>query len=357
MRSQVLLFCWFTGVVLAAQQPPAPGVIRVTVQEVVAPVTVTDKDGNHVAGLEGKDFTVLDNGKEQQIKVDVSFVPISLVLCVQANHVVEEVLPKIKTIGPLLESLVVGEQGEVAVIAFDHRIRVMQDFTSEGGLIKQALEKIQPGSTTSRLIDTVFQAARMLRNRPRERRKVMLIISETQDRGSEGRLREALLEVQMPNIQVFTVNINRAFTTLTAKPLPPRPDHVPPAARPMPGGAPQTPGSVAQLGGLGGNSANFVPMFVEIFKQVKAIFVSNSAEVLTQYTGGREYSFVTQANLQSAVSRIGEELHSQYLISYNPNNNPTIRNEGGWHDIKVIVHRAGLNVRTRQGYWMAGPSE
>lgn len=347
------MVCLITGVALLAQQPPS-SVIRVTVQEVVVPVTVTDKDGNHIAGLEGKDFTLLDNGREQSIKVDVSFTPISLVVAVQANNVVEEVLPKVKTIGPLLEHLVVGEQGEVAVIAFDHRVRVMQDFTSDGALIKQALEKIQPGSTSSRLIDTVFQAGRMLRNRPAERRKVLLIISETRDRGSEGRLREALLEVQVPNVQVHTVNINRAVTTLLAKPLPPRPDHVPPAARPMPPGAPQTPTAVAQLGGLQGHSANFVPVFVEIFRQVKSIFIDNPAEVLTEYTGGREYSFVTQASLQRAISSIGEELHSQYLISYRPNNLA----EGGWHDIGVIVHgRSGLKIRKRHGYWMAGVPE
>ncbi|MGH9673215.1 MAG: VWA domain-containing protein, partial [Bryobacteraceae bacterium] len=259
----------------------------------------------------------------------------------------------IKTIGPLLDSLITGEQGEIAIIAFDHRIRVMQDFTSDGSLVRQALDKINPGSTTSALVDTMFTAGRMLRNRPRERRKVILLISETQDRGSEGRLREALLEVA--NAQVHTVNINRAVTTLTAKPLPPRPDHVPPAARaPLPGGAPQTPSTVAQAGGLGGNSANFVPVFVEIFKAVKYIFVPNPAEVLTTYTGGREHSFLTRDSLQRAVSDIGEDLHSQYVLRYSPNN----KLEGGWHEVRVTVPtRPGAKTRHRPGYWMAGIPE
>ncbi len=358
MRVLAKLLPCLTGVALAAQQqPPAPDVIRVTVQEVVAAVTVVDRHGNYVNGLEPKDFTVYDNGIEQNIKVDVSFVPISLVVCIQANHAVEEVLPRIKTIGPLLENLVVGEQGEIAVIAFDHRIRVMQDFTSQGDLVKQAIEKIQPGSTTSRLVDTMFNAARMLRNRPKERRRIILMISETQDRGSEGETREALLAVQFPNIMVYTININRAITALTAKSLPPRPDHVPPAARaPLPGGAPRTPTTVAQVGGLGGQSADFVPVMVEIFRQVKAIFVPNPAEVFTRYTGGREYSFVTRENLQQAIAHIGEELHSQYLISYSPTS-PTMKKDAGWHHIKVDVHRPGLKVRTREGYWMAGDSE
>jgi VWFA-related protein len=350
MRVLRTLCAFLVAVVLLAQEQRP---IVVVVREVEVPVTVT-KNGEHVNGLEVKDFTLYDNGKVQDIKLDVSFVPISVVVCIQANNTVEPVLGQIKTIGPLLTSLVAGEQGEVAIIAFDHRIRTMQDFTNEPDLLKSALEKINPGSTTSAQIDTMFQAARLLRNRPKDRRKVILLISETQDRGSEGRLREALLEIQFANIQVHTVNINRAVTTLLAKGQTPRPDHVPPAARaPLPGGAPQTPTTTAQAGGLGGNAANFVPVFVEIFKAVKGIFIPNPAEVLTRYTGGREYSFLTREQLQRAISAIGEDLHSQYTLRYNPNN----QSDGGWHDVKVVVNRPGVKVVARNGYWMAGGNE
>ena len=94
---------------------------------------------------------------------------------------------------------------------------------------------------------------------------------------------------------------------------------------------------------------HFEPLFVEIFTQVKAIFISNHAEVLTQYTGGREYSFTGQKSLEQAVSDLGEELHSQYILSYTPNNMA----EGGWHKIKVDVNRPSLDVRARKGFWMA----
>ena len=84
---------------------------------------------------------------------------------------------------------------------------------------------------------------------------------------------------------------------------------------------------------------------------LKGIFVSNPAEVFTKYTGGREYGFVTEKALFDAVQKIGDELHSHYLISYNPNN----KLEGGWHTIRVEVrNRAALDIRTRSGYWLAG---
>lgn len=76
----------------------------------------------------------------------------------------------------------------------------------------------------------------------------------------------------------------------------------------------------------------------------------NPLEVLTKHTGGREYSFLSQHDMEVVVSRLGEEVHSQYLISYSPNEK--VRLQGGWHDIKVEVTR-GYKTRTRPGYWVA----
>lgn len=71
---------------------------------------------------------------------------------------------------------------------------------------------------------------------------------------------------------------------------------------------------------------------------------------MTKYTGGREFGFATQRGLEEAISKIGEELHSHYLISYNPGNTKL---EGGWHSIRIEVRKQGYEVRTRPGYWMA----
>jgi len=344
------LLAVFSAALLAAQEPQGPTFTQV-VTNVVAPVIVKDADGAYVNGLEARDFTLLDNGKPQDIRLDVSFIPISMVVAVQASSNAEVFLPTIKKIGPLLEGLVLGQQGEAAIVAFDHRMQVKQEFTSDGRLFKTALESIKAGSSNHSMIDAVFHATRMLRSRPTTHRRVMLLIAETRDKGSEGRMREALLEAQYSNIIIYTVNINRLLTSLTDKGQPPRWDPIPPAGRPRVASTPQTPTATAQMTGLQGNSMNFTPLFVEIFRQTKAIFFDNPAEVFTKYTGGREYSFINSSTMDRVMTDLGEELHSQYLLSYNPNNQV----EGGWHDIKVEVSPKSRNydIRTRPGYWMA----
>ncbi len=317
---------------------------------VTAPVTVMD--GNKlVNGLEAKDFTLLDNGVAQDIKVDVSYVPISLVLAIQASSVVEPFLPTIKKLGTLLEGLVIGEQGECAVIAYDHRIRTLTDgFVGDSTEVKRALAKINPGSSTSAMIDTVFTAARMLRGRPSNRRRVLLLVSETQDKGSEGRIREALLAAQINNIIIYTININRLIDKFAKKMDAPPVSRVPPGNRQLPGGTAMTQTNIDQMTSYQGRATTFIPIIEEIFTQVKAIFVPNPLEVFTKHTGGREYSFLSQQDMEEVVSKLGEEINSQYLISYNPNDQ--VKLQGGWHDIKVEVAR-GFKPRTRPGYWVA----
>ena len=350
---------------LAAQQPaPNPPrqegetpadehVIRTTVNVVVAPVTVLDKNGQFVTGLQPHDFRLYDNEILQDINEDIAFQPLSLVVAVQANWRVDSMLPKIRKAGHLLQPLVTGEQGEVAVISFDHQIRLHQDFTSDPDKIQEAFEKIKAGSNTHVLVDAVSYASRMLRKRPNNRRKVILLISETRDGGSEGNVRDAITDLQLDNVSLYSVNINRAVAALTQKPAYPRPDPLPPTARPMPPGAAVTPETVAGLHAAPGQAANIAPLIREIFVQVKSLFIDNPVEVFTKFTGGREYAFVTQKDLERAILDIGEELHSQYLLSYNPNN----KLEGGFHAIRVEVNRPNLTIRTRPGYWLAAVPE
>jgi VWFA-related protein len=331
---------------LLAQEPNL--VIPVDVTEVVAPVTVKSSDGRYIHGLEAKDFKLYDNNKAQDIKLEFGVMPISMVVAIQANSQVEAILPQIKTIGPLLEGLIVGSTGEAAILAFDHRMRVLQDFTNDGRLFKQALEQLRPGSTTSTLVDSVFYAARMLSARPKNNRRIILLITETRDRGSEGRLREALLAAQFQNITIYTVNINRFLSSMSAKGQPPKWDHLPPGSRPRINGAPMSPTATAQVAGIQGNSADLTPLIVELFRQAKSVFFDNPVEVFTSYTGGREYSFMNKSTLERVMTDLGDEIHSQYLLAYTPNN----KDEGGWHEIKVRVGRYD-DVRTRPGYWAA----
>jgi VWFA-related protein len=336
---------------LTEQAAEAGDRIVVTTTYVTAPVLALDRDGKYVSGIRPDQFHLFDNGKEQNIQVDVAYTPISLVICVQANSGVQALLPQVRKIGGLISPLVVGEQGEVALIAYDARVRVLQDFTSDPNLISDAVAKITPGSTSSRMVDAVAEGTRMLRKRPKGRRRIMLVIGETRDIASDYRPREAAINLELANIAFYSVDMSRFITTLTAPMPTPRPETLPPAMRPMPAGVAATPTTVAQTYGLNGARAEFVPALVEVFRDIKAIFKSNPVELFTKATGGREFSFISQRGLEDAIQKIGEELHSEYTIGYSPNN----RDENGFHEIVVTVSgRPDVDkIRVKPGYWIA----
>jgi VWFA-related protein len=231
----------------------------------------------------------------------------------------------------------------------------MQDFTSDPDKITAAVKKLQyGGSMASHLVDAVDQAILMLKHVPSNRRRIILLISETRDEGSEARGRETLIEAQVNNITIYQVTMSRLLSKLTAPPRDPRPDPNPPAMYNLPAGVASTPTTVMQTYGTDGASAQFIPLLVEIYKDAKAIFKSTPVQVFTKGTGGEEMPFYGGRGLEQAIQHIGEQLHSEYLLSYRPNNSE----EGGFHQIEVQVTghpevRSPGGAKTRPGYWVA----
>ena len=354
----VLVLCG----ILAGQQPAVPPPAQDPIQDpifvggtdyVTTPALVLDRDGNYINGLEQKDFRLYDNGKLQNVTVDVTFIPISLVICIQANSQVQHFLPSISKIGNLIQPLLIGDQGLAAIIAYDGRIRTLQEFTSDPEKITKAVKSISPGSNSNRLVDSVEAAVRMLKNQPKNRRRVILNIGETRDIASEARVRETVMGLQLHNIEYFAVDMSRFISTLTAPPKVGRPDNLPPAMRgPLPMGQASTPTTIAQAYGQNAGKMEFVPIMVEVFRDVKAVFKANPVEVFTRGTGGREYGFSSQRSLEQAIQDLGDTLHSGYFLSYSPTNKG---DNGLFHEIKVEVPTRpdAKKVVTRPGYWLA----
>jgi VWFA-related protein len=324
-------------------------IFKASTFNIIAPTLVTDRAGNIIDGLQPHQFHLYDNSKEQDIHVDVAFLPISMVVLVEASARVDgPILNQLKKLGTLVPE-VAGDHGEVAIMAVDSRLRVMQDFTSDTDKIKAAMDKINAGNSGNRIIDGVGQAVYMLRHRPKENRKIVLLVSETRDQESEGRLKQTLMDANFSNVIVYTVDISQLMVRLNEKPQPPRPNPIAITAQQTYAGQPPTPTTNAQ--NYGPNQVQFVPVLTEIYKEVKGIFVDSTSEALAKGTGGQEFSFVKQRGLEDAIQKVSTEIRSQYLITYAPNN----KAEPGFHTIAVrITDQPNYVTKTRPGYWVGG---
>ena len=308
---------------LLAQEPESSTTIRANVPLVLAPVTVTDKKGNFIDGLKVEDFRLTDEGKPQQVRMDTSdtvLAPVSLMVLIQASGISAPVLARTQQVGGMIKPLVVGDRGQAAVIEFDDEIRVRTDFTADSSVIRTAFEGTRSRSIhTARLIDAVVEGVKMLDTRPPNNRRVMLILSESRDRGSKTKLREAIELAQRAGVVVYpaTYSVQGFLICFEALDSPP-----------MPGGD----NSVDLLGGA-----------IELGRIGKA----NVAAALARATGGHHLAFLTLASLEKAISRAGEEIHSQYLLSFTP----TPSTKEGFHQIQVAIpSRPDAVIRVRPGY-------
>jgi VWFA-related protein len=320
-----------------------------TTHLVMTPVTVTDRGGNIVNNLTPKDFRLTDNGKVQEITEDFAAHPISMVIAVQANAEVEKMLPAIQKMGSAISAQILGDDGEAAVIEFDHRIQTLGDFSSDPDKLAVALKKLKPGSGSSRLNDATIESVNLLRGRPVGRRRILLLIAESRDNGSELKAREVLSAAEFADVVIYAIDISKLVASVTAPPSANRSvlDNRPPGAvyAQGPTGGVETPTTISQ-----NNMGNWAPVVKDIFDMAKGIFIPPPLEVYTTYSGGRQYAFKTQRELDRAVSDLGEELHSQYLLTYVPNN----QIEAGYHNIVVQVLRPEMKIRARDGYYWAG---
>jgi len=343
------------------QQPPknTQAKVKVQVALVNTPVTVRDGRGDMVHNLEAHDFHITDNGVAQQIShFDLGGEPISLVILVETSSRIAPLLPEMRKTGILFTQTVMGPTGEAAVVGFNDSVDKLQDFTTNGDLIENSIAHLGQGTSGSKLYDAMSVGVEMLSGRPQAtadrpgRRRVLMILSEATDAGSEAKLGEVLRQAQLANVAIYSVGLSTTRAELQAKPKDTRPQITPPGTFPLPPqpGVPQTPTSEENRYGNIDLLALAVWAVQHIHDQVK----DHALEVAATATGGSHLSTFKDRSIEKAIDEIGGELHSQYTISYAPSGSDA----AGYHEIKVNVVRSdakNLKVRARPGYYLATP--
>jgi VWFA-related protein len=337
------------------QAPPGPK-IGVRVALVNTPVTVRDAKGQMVDNLDAKDFRITDNGVAQRIThFDLGGDALSLVILVETSSRIAPMFPQVRKAGIVLTEAVMAANGEAAVIGFNDSVDKLQDFTSNHDKIQNAFDKLQQGTSGSKLYDAMAVGVEMLSGRPLPtadvpgRRRIMLILSEATDSGSDTRFGAALRQAQLSNVTIYSVGLSTTRAELQAEPKDNTPHPTPPGTF----GLPPQPGTVQtpETENARYGSGNLMDAVVWAVQHVKDKMTGNPLELATAGTGGAHLATFKDRSLEKAIDEIGGELHSQYSVSYTP----TGTNDAGYHEIKVTVAKNGLRVRARPGYYVAPP--
>lgn len=335
--------------------------IKVRSLLVTTPVTVRNEKGEMVHDLEQSDFRITDNGVPQRIThFNLGGDPISLVVVVETSSRIGPLLPKIRKSGILISQTVVGPTGEGAVVGFDNEVKTLLDFTSDSDAMDKTLAGLPEGSRGAKLFDAMDKAVEMLSARPEAsetdlgKRRVMLVIGEAHDSGSEAKLGEVLRRAQLANITIYAVGISGAKADLQRKPEYKEPPKATPDGTfgmPPPPGTVQTPTTEEQAEEAGSPLAAVQALALWAVMHAKDKVTAHQLEIAAAATGGEHVSAWKDRTIEKVIDDMGGELHSQYTLTYAP----TGTSSEGYHEITVNVDRKELTVRARPGYYLEQP--
>ena len=374
LSGSVAALCLLSMAVCAAAQAPEgpmtppPGAtiqkapaIKLRTVLVNTPVTVRDVKGEMVHSLEESDFRITDNGVPQKIThFNLGGDPISLVVVVETSARIGPILPQIRKSGILITQTVTGPTGEGAVVGFDDEVQTLLDFTNSPDAMEKAIAGLREGGRGVRLFDAMSRAVAMLSARPEVsqtelgKRRVMLVIGEAHDSGSEEKLGEVLRRAQLANITIYAVGISGVKADLKRKPEDKLPSKATPDGTfgmPPPPGTVETPTTEQQAAAAGSPAEAALALAVWAVMHAKDKVTAHQLEIAAAATGGQHVSAWKDRTIEKVIDEMGGELHSQYTLTYTPSGDV----KDGYHEISVTVVRKDLTVRARPGYYIEPP--
>jgi VWFA-related protein len=308
--------------------------LKVNVNLVILPVTVKDRDGRLVADLTRSEFRILDDNVEQRIEYfSAEAFPLSVILLLD-NDLKSKDADQVES---SLAAIVAGlsPDDEAYVCRFDtnfhpgkgftrdqdklltelHRTRIDDDrsaapapapggsfsgptingqsVTSTGAPPPAASTIIIGDKTTKALDDAVYEAAQLLKDRGRDRRKVIFLISDGDNsKNNVNSYSNTVKELLRYGISVYSIGVGSGY-------------------------------------------------YERKFSRLQSY---------AHDSGGDVYYAAKRNSLEQLYSRVAEQARNQYTLGYNPHGNDRTKD---YHSVEVRVHREGLDVRTREGYYSA----
>jgi VWFA-related protein len=315
--------------VLHAQEAPSPGgpppaskaepqprdigpmeTLKVNVNLVNVYFSVRDKSG-YITNLHKDDCSIVEDKIPQKTKnfTQEKNLPLTIGILLDTSGSQQNVLPLEQESGAQFLKDVLTPKDEAFLISFDINIDLLADYTNSPREIKRAMEKAQintgagTGSVTGNgtprgtlLYDAVYLAANE-KLRQEAGRKIIVMLTDGGDQGSQETLKTATEAAQKANTIVYVILIaDRGF-----------------------------------YGGFGMGYTGDADM-----------------ERLAKDTGGRVINVGNNGKkLEEAFNQIQDELRTQYLASYTPTN---LKTDGTFRTLNITCQQ-GQKVQARKGYY------
>ena len=291
---------------------PQGGTLRVRTNLVNTYFSARDK-GGYLTGLHKDDCQVFENKEPQVIKnfTQEKNLPLTIGILLDTSGSMDRVLPLEKDAAADFLRDVIKSKDEAFLINFDINVDLLADYTNSTRDLRRGLDKAEintgagSGSVTGNsaprgtlLYDAVYLATHD-KLRQEAGRKVVVMLTDGEDQGSQVKLKEAVEAAQKANTIVYVILIR-------------------------------------DTGGFGFGGGGY-----------SMSFGAGAMDQLTKETGGRVINGGNGKHLDEAFQQISDELRTQYLLSYTPKN---LNTDGTFRSINITCGE-GVKIQSRKGYY------
>jgi VWFA-related protein len=310
-RIMVLIFIITTAPSFTVFAQNSDDVIRVDTELIAFEVTVSDKDGKPVRGLNAKDFKVFENGVErpidffEPIKKQNENRPLSIVFALDVSgSMTTEELVQLQTALQQFVKRLADYNSYFAVMTFGMEVKTLQSFTNKPQKLEKTFEKLlrdEEGLSTH-AYDAVDEAIRMLKKKS-----------------------PATIKNQLPKRAVILITDG------------------------FPVGDTVSPKTVIERANNAETTVYSVllPSFSRLQGTKKPLLTLLEASGLVEKTGGKTF-YVNENNFEPLFKSLAEEITSSYVLAFYPK--ADARKDGKFNEVRIETPN-NLKIRqNRTGY-------
>ena len=315
------------------QQAQQPSRTVVTTNLVIVPVTVKDSHGQLVADLTRDDFHVYEDNAERRI-VSFSSDPVNISAVVLLDNDLSDKLKKQVQASLVAIAGAFGPHDEVALVTYDQFPTTVLDFSKDNDKLFTQLKRTELGSHSTfvypdpatagpingapqdptsavqvhgppkyqagdDLDDAVYTAGQMLKDRGRDRRKIIFLVSDgTNTHNNKHPFDQTAHSLLSADVSVYSISVTRS-----------------------------------------------VPIGKSLIQRGV-----NSLENYAKITGGDMFYAAKEDDLDRMYTNVTEEARNEYTLTFQPNPSDKTKD---FHSIVVTVDKPGLDVTSRDGYYLS----
>ena len=330
---------------------------------VLVPVLVKDKTGEPVVSLNSGDFILTDNGVPQsvQLELDTDSQPMALAVIVETGREGALHLSDYDNLGAVLDAFIGNVSHHIAVIGFDSKPHLEENFTDDTDAAARKVAQLQRGDGGAAILDALDLGIGLLRNQPPVYRRTVLLISETTDDGSETRIEDAIREIDDTNTLIYSFAFSSVKTGVKHEASKiPKQGGSPYMDEPYAPGGCMSKDPNADLDAHGNRSVQALDCASDLLpplRLARMMFIAasdglkqNVPKSVARLTGGEYFAFSGANTLRQDLITASHDVPNYYVLSFRPQSPAP-----GLHALGLsLKEKPRLHCSTRKAYWVDG---